>query len=202
MEMNSSPSVLVMAPGCPAELIEELFQARILPSPDEVVVLLPPGNPRQYDQMAGEFSFSNKPQFIPSPAQKFFSLGHLKWLKTHLKASRNTHVLITELPSQDPTTAMVCLTVLMLAGKTITLLFATPEAVIDLHGQGFSERWLTRPLNLKTLAGEVSRILWFLNPWNMLYFLMFFGLILRQRLKGHPLIREMTPSENSTLGND
>ena len=62
------------------------------------------------------------------------------------------------------------------------MLMATPEAVIDLDGQGFSERWISQDLNLKILAGEFSRIFWFLNPWNILYFLMFSGLILRQSL--------------------
>ena len=200
--MNSSKSVMVVAPGCPPELIEELLQARILPPLDQVIVLLPPGNPRQYDRMAGESSFSGRTQFLPSPAKKFFSLRHLKWVKKNLETSANAYVLITELPSQDPSTALVSLTVLMLSGKTVTLLFATPEAVIDLHGQGFSERWLARPLNLKTLAGELSKTLWFLNPWNVLYFLMFFGLILRQRLSDHPLVREMAPPQNSTLKND
>jgi hypothetical protein len=180
--MNSSESIIVVAPGSTAELIQELMSARILPSHTNFVVLLPPGKTQQYDHFVAKKGSLGRNQFLPSPAQRFFSIRHLNWLWANLRSSKSNMLLIVESPFQDPITAIICLTVLTLSGKTITLLYATPEAVIDFHGQGFSERWLSQKLNLKILAGEFSRIFWFLNPWNILYFLMFGGLIMRQWL--------------------
>ena len=72
------------------------------------------------------------------------------------------------------------LSVLALSGKAITLLFATPEAVIDLTGEGYSGRWLTQELNIKVLVNELGRLFWFFKPLYMLYVLMFGGLIVRK----------------------
>jgi hypothetical protein len=187
LEINSSKSVIVAAPGCPAELIQELLNARILPSHKDLVVLLPPGNTQQYDKLVDKQSSLERTQFFPSPDQRFFSTRNLNWLWANLRSSESNMLLVVESPFQDPITAFICLTVLMLSGKDITLLYATPEAVIDLNGQGFSERWLSQKLNLKILAGEFSRIFWFPNPWNILYFLMFGGLIMRQKLSKYLL---------------
>jgi hypothetical protein len=171
-----------VAPKCPAELIQELLDTRFLPSHKDLAVLLPPGNTQQYDKLVDKQSSLERTKFFPSPYQRFFSIQNLNWLWANLRSSESNMLLVVESPFQDPITALICLTVLMLSGKTITLLYATPEAIIDLNGQGFSERWLSQKLNLKILAGEFSRIFWFLNPWNILYFLMFGGLIMRQVL--------------------
>lgn len=183
MQINSSKSILVVAPGCPEELVKELLSARVLPPHKDFVVLLPAGSNRQYNQLLDKQSSFGETRFFPSPGQSFFSARHLNWLWTNLRSSRDNMLLIVESPYQDPATALICLTVLILSGKTITLLFATPEAVIDMTGQGFSERWLSQKLDSKILAGELSRLFWFLNPWNILYFLMFGGLIVRQLLQ-------------------
>ena len=180
--MNSAKSVLVVSPGCPAQLIQELLGARLLPSHADVAVLLPPGDSRPYDHLIENRGSGRKVHFVPSPGQSFFSPRHLKWLRDHLRPAPNTYLLITQSPYRHPPTALIALTVLALSGKTITLLFATPEAVIDLSGQGFSERWIVQDLNVKILMGESSRIFWLLNPWNILYFLMFGGLVLQQML--------------------
>jgi hypothetical protein len=74
------------------------------------------------------------------------------------------------------------LLVLYLSGQTITLLFATPEAVIDLDGQGFSDKWISQELNREILFKELHRVFWFLTPWDIIYFLMFAGLIAKQML--------------------
>jgi hypothetical protein len=126
--------------------------------------------------------FSGGAQIFPSPGWGFFSMGHLNWLRVNLRSAGNIYLLIPKSPLQDAATALISLAVLMLSARTITLLLATPEAVIDLDGQGFSERWLFQDINCKILAGKFSRICWFLSPWNILYFLMFSGLILRQSL--------------------
>ena len=180
--MNSSKSVIVVASGCPAELIQELLSGRILPSHKDVVVLLPPEEKKRYGHLLDAQRSFRRVQFFPSPGQRFFSMRHLNWLRANLRSSGNTYLLIPKSPFQDTIIAFFSLIVLMFSGETITLLFATPEAVINLNGQGVSERWISQELNLKILASEFSRIFWFLNPWNILYFLMLGGLILRQSL--------------------
>ena len=180
--MNSSKLAVVVASGCPAKLIQELLSGRLLPSHPEVTVFLPPEGKKSYDNLLDQQNSFKRARFLPSPGQRFFSINHLNWLRTNLRSFDSTYLLIPKTPFQDTTIALIALTVLMLFGKTITLLFATPGAVIDLNGKGFSERWISQDLNLKILTSEFSRIFWFLNPWNMLYFLMFGGLILRQWL--------------------
>jgi hypothetical protein len=182
MDINSSKSVIVVASGCPAELIQELLTGRILPQQTDLVVLLPPGEQKQYDSLINQQDSSGMAQFLSKSSKSFFSITYLSWLLGNLQSSEDSYVLITKSPYQDPVVALICLTVLMLSGKPITLLFATPQAVIDLDGQGLSERWISQELNLKILVSEFYRIFWFVNPWNILYFFMFGGLILRQFL--------------------
>jgi len=179
--MSSSKSVIVVAPGCPSELIQELL-SRILPVLADVVVLLPPGNNPQYDHLIEKNHPLGRTRFFSSPAKRFFSPRHLKWLWNNLRSSKDNLLLIIKTPYQDPTTAMISLTVLMLSGKGITLLFPTPEAALDLNGQGFSERWITQKLNYEILFKEVFRVFWFLNPWSILYLFMLVGLIVRSKL--------------------
>jgi len=180
--MNSATSVLVVTPGCPAELIQELLGARLLPSHADVAVLLPPGDSRPYDHLIENRDSGRKVHFVSSPGRRFFSPRRLRWLKHHLWPVQNTYLLITQSPYSHPPTALIALSVLALSGKTITLLFATPEAVIDMSGRSFSERWIVQDLNAKILVRESYRIFWFLNPWNILYFFMFGGMVLRQML--------------------
>ena len=182
MELNSPKSIVVVASGCSTDLIQELLSGRLLPSPKDAIVLLPPENKKWYGNLIDAQSSFRRAQIFPSPGSRFFSMGHLNWLRANLQSSGNIYLLTPRSPFQDTTTALISLTVLMFSARTITMLMATPEAVIDLDGQGFSERWISQDLNLKILAGEFSRIFWFLNPWNILYFLMFSGLILRQSL--------------------
>lgn len=181
MGINSPKSVIVVASGCPAELIQELLNGRTLPQQTDFAVLLPPGEQKQYDNLINRNSL-RKTQFLSKPSKGFFSINYLRWLWDNLRSAENTYVLITKSPYQDPIVALISLTVLMLSDKAITLLFATPEAVIDLNGQGLSERWISQELNFKILVSEFYRIFWFLNPWNILYFFMIGGLILRQSL--------------------
>ncbi len=199
METNSAKSVVVVASGCPAGLVRELLGGRILPPKENIVVLLPPEDNKRYGNLLEKQGSFHRAQFFPSPGRGFFSLNHLAWLRAHLRSCGNTYLLISKSPYQDKIIALISLTVLMFAGKTITLLFATPEAIIDLNGQGFSDRWISQELNLKILASEFSRIFWFLNPWNILYFLMLGGLVLRQSLSTFvlSLTRKAVHKENS-----
>jgi hypothetical protein len=200
VKITSSKSTIVVAPGCPAELIRELLSGRILPNQAEAVVLLPLGTSQQYDKLMNKPNCLSGTQFVSSPSRRFFSASHLAWLWTNLRSSRNIYLLIIKSPYQDTVVALISLLVLMFSGKAITLLFATPEAVIDLNGQGFSERWISQELNLTILASEITRIFWFLNPWNILYSLMFGGLILRDLLSKHvlSLLRKNMRQENLT----
>jgi hypothetical protein len=183
--MDLSKSVIVVAPGCPATLVQELLEAGVLPPRTHFDVLLPPGDSRPYDQlMAGQSHFLSA-RFLPSPSRHFFSPGHLYWLWENLWPSPSNMLLVAASPYQNPATAVLVLLVLALAGQEIKLLFATPEAVIDLTGQGFSGRWLTQELNIRVLVKELGRVFWFLKPMYVLYFLMFGGLIVRKMLSDY-----------------
>ena len=185
MDQNTTKAIIVVAPECPAVLVQELFQARILPEQVPFEVLLPPEKSREFEQFLDRETFPEKVQFMLSPARRFFSADHLKWLKSRLKSSQNTNLLICKSPFQDLGTALISLLILFLSAQTITLLFATPEAAIDLNGQGFSDKWITQQLNSAILVQALPRAFSFLTPWHLLYFLMFWGLIVRQRLVKH-----------------
>jgi hypothetical protein len=178
---DSAQAILVAAPGCPAELIEELLGAGVLPRDSDFEVLLPSLEMQPYAQLRGRI-FARSVKFRPSPSRYFFSPRHFYWLWKKLWPSKHNFLLVVDSPYQDPVSAFIVLSVLALSGKEITLLFATPEAVIDLTGEGFSERWLTRALNIRVLVKELGRLVWFLKPLYILYFLMFGGLIARKKL--------------------
>jgi hypothetical protein len=180
--MSLSKSVIVVAPGCQAQLIQELLGAGVLPRQTHFDVLLPPGDTRPYDQLLADQGHLMPARFLGSPSRQFFSLRHLYWLWENLWPAKSNMLLVADSPYQDPTTAVLVLLVLALSGKEVMLLFATPEAVIDLTGQGFSGRWLTRELNIRVLVKELGRLFWFLKPLYIMYFLMFGGLIVRKRL--------------------
>jgi hypothetical protein len=175
-----SKAVIVVAPKCPAELIQELGGAGILPPQTKFDVLLPSRNSGLYAQLLDEQPHSESVRVLPSPGGSFFSPRHLSWLWQKVRVSENTMVLLADSPHQDPVTALTALSVLAMAGKTVTLLFATPEAVIDVSGQSYTERWLARELNAGVLLKELGRLFW--APLYALYFLMFGGLVVRKKL--------------------
>jgi hypothetical protein len=182
LETKPSMAVLVVAPGCPAELVQELLGSGVLPRQDQIDVLLPASDLRAYGQFLDHPGPAGAVRFLPSPSRRFFSPWHLHWLWENLRPSGHNLLLLADSPYQAPLTALLVLMVLALSGKEILLLFATPEAVIDLTGEGFSERWLTQELNVQILVKELGRVFWFLQPLNILYFLMFGGLIVRKKL--------------------
>jgi hypothetical protein len=193
LKRNFSKLVLVIAPGCPANQIQELLGAGVLPRQTHFEVLLPPGDTRPYEQLMAEQHHPVPAGFLPSPGRHFFSPRHLYWLWENLWPSNRNMLLVADSPYQNPATAVLVLAVLALSGKEIMLLFATPEAVIDLTGQGFSERWLTQELNVRVLVKELGRVFWFLKPSYVLYFLMFWGLILRKKLKDYLASHQPNP---------
>jgi hypothetical protein len=182
LETTPSKAVLVVAPGCPPALLQELLGAGVLPRHQQIDVLLPSKDPRAFGQLLENPDPAWRARFLPSPGRHFFSPRHLYWLWENLRPSGHNLLLVADSPYQDPVTAILVLLVLALSGKEIILLFATPEAVIDLSGEGFSERWLSRELNIRVLVKELGRLFWFLQPLNVLYFLMFGGLIVRKKL--------------------
>ena len=180
--MNFAKSVLVAAPGCPAKLLKELLGAGVLPRQTHFDVLLPPGDAGSPKEFTASPDPSRPASLLPSPARHFFSPRHLYWLWENLWPSSSNLLLVVDSPYQNPATAVLVLSVLALSGKEITLFFATPEAVIDLTGEGFSERWLKQELNIRVLVKELGRLVWFLKPLYVMYFLMFGGLIVRKML--------------------
>ena len=168
--MNSPASVLVVAPGCPPELVQELFNTNILPSPSKVIVLLPPGNPWQYSHLVDAPGLSPTAQVFSSSAQSFFSTRHLKWIRRHLRSVDQVMVLISTSPYGNPTIAAVSLLMMLLAGKTITLLrtidepmAASPEPP-DPKGADWHEGWFVITLNPDALAKEFGKTAWSAYP--------------------------------------
>ncbi len=182
MEPKSAAGLVVVAPGCAAELVRELFTARVLPAQMPFEVLLPPEKSWQYDELRNGTGFAGKAWFSPSPGRRFWGAGHIKWLRGRLKSASQVNLLICQSPFKDPVTALICLMVWYLSGRTITLLFATPGAVINVDGQGFPDKWIVQDLNREIFFWSLPRITWFSNSWNILYFLMFAGLIAKQVL--------------------
>ena len=183
--MNGSKCVVAVAPNCPAELVRELLGAGVLPAQAPVDVLLPTGDPQPYAGLINDAALAGTTRILPSPGKSFFSPHHLYWLWETLRSSENNLLLVAESPYQDPLTAVIVLAVLALSGKAITLLFATPEAIIDLTGEGYSGRWLAQELNIKVLVNELGRLFWFFKPLYMLYVLMFGGLIVKKTVSDY-----------------
>jgi hypothetical protein len=192
--MNSSKAALVVAPGYPPELIQELLGARILPPSADLAVLLPPEKTRQYDQFIEKQNFYGV-RFLRSPGRRFFSTPHLKWLHDILRSSDHNLVLISHTLDRDLTGALVVLVVLLLSGQTVTHLRQAPAddddhrkpAVVS-KDRGGSVKWTAKEFNQKILARELLRRITFGPPghlwelWEILYLLMFAGLIAKQFL--------------------
>jgi hypothetical protein len=180
--MSPSKSIIVVAPGCPAGLIKELLDAGILPPHREFDILLPPESSHHYDQLTDRSNLSGRVRFLSSPAGSFFAKGHLQWLQRNMRSCDSNKLLIYNSPYKDLKTALTSLLMLLLSGKSITLLFATAGAIIKTNGQGFSDKWISQDLNLEIMVKEFNKILFFLLPMFILYLFLFWGLIARQRL--------------------
>lgn len=193
--MSNSTSVIVVVPGYPAELLQELLNSRVLSHHKDHDILLPPEKTPRYDHFLAEKKFF-RVRFFPSPGRRFFSTPHLGWLRAKLRSSENTLVLITKSPYHDPAIAIICLLVWLLSGTPVTLLRANqkavnvpPEAVKDPHRQALTDKWLSLDLNLKNLWDDIywhlHRRFYPKDPWNrweILVLVMFAALIIRGNL--------------------
>lgn len=192
--MNSSKAALVVAPGYPPEMIQELLGAGILPPSADLAVLLPPEKTGQYDQLIAKKNFYGV-RFLRSPGRRFFSTPHLKWLQDNLRFSQHNMVLVSNSLDRDLTSAMAAFVALLLSGKSITQ-FRKAQATADenqepginLADQIESGPWTSKEFNSKMLAREILDRVTFAppgHPWNLyeiLYFLMFTILVIKQRV--------------------
>lgn len=190
--MSYCKSVIVVVPGYPAELIQDLLNSRVLSHHKDHDVLLPPERTHRYDHLIEGRKFF-RVRILPSPGRKFFSTPHLRWVRGKLKSSENAVVLITESPYHDFTVAIICLFVWLLSGRTITLLRknqaadnALSDSVIDPNRQDLAKRWLSLDLNPQTLWDDIywhlHRRFYPKDPWNrweILVLVMFVGLVIR-----------------------
>lgn len=193
--MNSSRAAIVVPPGYPPEPIQELLKARLLlTSSADLVVLLPPEQAGRYAQGIQKNAFFGV-RFLPSPGRKFFSTIHLRWLKNILRSSDHNLVLVSQSLDRDLTGALVVVVVLLLSGKTVTHLRNSPADDNDHRTPGAvskdqdeREQWISNEFNQKILAKEILRRITFGPPdrlwewWEILYLVMFVGLIAKQFL--------------------
>lgn len=185
MKSHSSKSVIVVPPGYPQGLIQELMETDILPGEKNFCeILLPPGSSPHYDLLSDRKSSFSNVEFISSPARSFLSFRHFKWLRDRLQSSDGAIVLIQKSPYRDPTSAIISLFIMMLSDKTITFVRAEniqtdAELIIAQRDRDFADRWILRQLNLRISIKELQKS--FIDTfWNTLYFLLFWGLIIRK----------------------
>ena len=171
--MGFAKSVIVVVPGCSAELVRELFHSSILPQDMAVEVLLPPEITRDYVGLIEGKEFKGV-NFLRSSSSRFFSKKHLRWLSEKLRLVGKPQVLITKSPYRDPIIAIIALLILLLSGKTITLLRKNQENLNPVCDTVGDQRpvlpWFAVDVNFEVLL------------WEILYFAMFAGLLIRRYL--------------------
>ena len=165
--MSCSKSIVVVAPGCRTGLIQGLLNNCVLPA--EIVLLLPPIS--DYADAEVQETPSGRVWFRRSPAQRFFSTRHLKWLRGYLRSSEQVMVVIHRSPYEDPSSTVTSLLVMLLSGKTITVLRpmlkepdAQPESYVNLKVKGVKEKWKFIELNSKLLVKDLCNTVWSFCP--------------------------------------
>jgi len=181
LEIDSSKAIIVVAPQCPAGLIEELIEACILPTDRYYDILLSPENFCSSEHLVGRNTFCNEVNLLTSGATSFFSRSHLAWIWKNLKTSNRNLLLIYRTPYEDFKTAIISLITLFLSYRIVTLLFATPEAIINKNGKCFSDKWIFQDINPTILLREFFKIICSM-PLFALYLILIWGLILKSRL--------------------
>lgn len=179
--MHSSKIVIIATPGSTSGSIQEILHGLVSPTKTTFEVLLPPESSPNYDNFNDREKTLGKVSFVASPARRFFSYRHLEWLRRNLPSSENVIVVIRESPYEDLTIALTALLIMLLSGKTVTLLRTTTpahEPVIDEEGKYSSERVISKELNLRTLGKQYVQL--FPTIWEILYFIMFLGLIVKK----------------------
>ena len=161
--MSCSKSIVVVAPGCRTGLIQGLLNDCVLPA--EIVLLLPPIS--DYADAEVQETPSGRVWFRRSPAQRFFSTRHLKWLRGYLRSSEQVMVVIHRSPYEDLSSAGTSLLVMLLSGKTITVLRPMledpgdqPGSHINLNVKGVPEKWKFLELNGQFLVKNICSTFW------------------------------------------
>lgn len=189
--MHSSKILIIVTPGSNPESVREIVRGVPRPGPTDLEVLLPPDAGPRYDNL-NDRKETGKLSFVASPARSFFSGRHLEWLRGKLQSSENVMVVVRQSPYEDLASAVTSLLIMLLAGKSITLLRTVtpaPGPSLDLEGWNSSERVISKELNWRTLGKQYTHL--FPTIWEILYFFMFLGLIVRKSLVKHctPLSR-------------
>jgi SAM-dependent methyltransferase len=172
LEMNSSKAIIIVAPGCPAGLIQELLEDALLSAHTALTVLLPPGNRAAYANLADRQTLSGGARFVPSPARKFFSIRHFAWIRENLPSSQQIFMLVPQSPSRDLSLALASPLMMMLSGGTITLLRPLTakdiaeqlELGLEPGDQDLTARWIKKKLNLDLLLREIGNLAWHSYP--------------------------------------
>jgi len=188
-------TVLVVTPGCPPKLIEGVLEDQNLPDRTELV-LLPPAPRLHYSHLLDRANPSPGARFLSSPARKFFSIPHFKWLRGFLDSSQHAVVLVPKELYQAPEIALASLLVLRLSGKSVTILrnhnhqaapAVNPAAVLEVNGAEGPREWVSFDFSRRTIALELGRLIrtavkpvWE-GRWGFLYLLMLLGLLLKGR---------------------
>ena len=166
MEMIPSRSVVVVGPGCSADLLQGFLETRLLPARTEAEVLLAPAMPPPGGNLRDRGLV-----FRASPARSFLSTLHLKWLQAHLRSSDNIMVLLPASPYRDPASALVCVLFLWWARQSITLLRTiqgTGEDVLEANrlgsGPDSAKEWLRTELNPEFLYQQIRDLAWASYP--------------------------------------
>jgi hypothetical protein len=175
--------IIIITPGSTSDSIQEVLDGLVLPGQTNFEVLLPPESSQKYDNLADMKKTWRKVRFVASPARRFFSSRHLGWLRGKFQSSENVMVVIRQSPYEDITSAMASLLIMLLSGKTITLLRTITPAhkpIIDLEGQNSGDRVISKELNLRALGKQYTQL--FPTIWEVLYFFMFLFLVIKRLL--------------------
>lgn len=167
--MGCSQSIAVVAPGCPPGLVQELLDSCLLPA--ETVLLLPQSF---FSDNAGadlQETPVGKVRFRQSPSPRFFSARHLGWLRAYLRPADHVMAVIHQSPQKDLFSAVTALLVMLLSGKTITVLRpllekpgCQPEPDINLHDPGDQGKWTSSELNSGLLVRDFYNKVYALCP--------------------------------------
>lgn len=180
MDRGSSRSVIVVAPGCPAGLLQEFLEARILPDQASVEVLLPPDGQPTGPAAAGRSCLSGSLKFSVPPAPSYFSSASLKWLREKLRTAAKVMMLIPGPLYNDSRNARIALLMWVLAGQTITMLRAArpdeevvPGTVLIPGGQDSPRQWISFEFDRKVVSREFRQIIWSYYPSRLQQFFTF-----------------------------
>ncbi len=169
-KVDPSKAVLLVGPGCPAGLVDDLLEDISWPAGTGFEVLLPPGEPA-YADLINRKASSPGVRMLPSPAGSFFSTRNLKWLRENLRTAENLVVLLPVSPYRNPFLAVTSLLLLALAGRTITLVRPAgegegdhPETPLVFTDEDAAGRWVIKKLNGFVISSEIGNLAWSSYP--------------------------------------